>query len=164
MGCACLPSSLPVFSPRSWMKKAYYWVKGGKKNKSSLMNTTASLAVKKARYERLVEVVESKGQPAWGRSWHWGSQLRIWGGSECTGGRAGKQGGIVHTPPPSCARQGKNPISLYLDSKPDRSGTRLALQTPELQDQNCCELGGGHQPHPCAPPAPLPSSLLWVGW
>lgn len=120
------------------------------------MNTTASLAVKKARYERLVEVVESKGQPAWGRSWHWGSQLRIWGGSECTGGRARKQGGIVHIPPPSCARQGKNRISLYLDSKPDRFGTRLALQTPELRDQNCCELGGGHQPHPCAPPGPFP--------
>lgn len=58
--------------------------------------------------------------------------------------------------PPSCARQGKNPISLYLDSKPDQFGTRLALQTPELRDQNCCELGGGHQPHPCAPPGPSP--------
>lgn len=120
------------------------------------MNTRASLAVKKAWYQELVEVVESKGHPAWGRSWHWGSQLRMWGGSECTGGRAGKQGRIVHTPPPSCAKQGKKPISLYLDSKPHRFGTRLALQTPELQDQNCCELGGGHQPHPCAPPGPSP--------
>lgn len=71
------------------------------------MNTRASLAVKKAWYQELVEVVESKGHPAWGRSWHWGSQLRMWGGSECTGGRAGKQGWIVHTPPPSCAKQGK---------------------------------------------------------
>lgn len=29
-------------------------------------------------------------------------------------------------------------------------------KTPELRDQNCCELGGGHQPHPCAPPGPSP--------
>lgn len=58
-----------------------------------------------------------------------------------------------HLPVPS---KEKKPISLYLDSKPHRFGTRLALQTPELQDQNCCELGGGHQPHPCAPPGPSP--------
>lgn len=144
MGCACQPSSLPIFFPRSWMKKAYYWVKG-KKNKSSLMYPRTSLAVKKPQYRGLLEVVESKGHPARGRTWHWGSQFGIWGGSERTGGRAGKQGGIVHKYPLPCARQGKKTnISLYLDSKPAWFGTCLALQTPELRDQNCCELGGEH--------------------
>lgn len=50
----------------------------------------------------------------------------------------------MHTHPPSCAGQGKKPSRLYLDLKTRlRFGRRLAFQTLELRDRNCCEWGGG---------------------
>lgn len=46
----------------------------------------------------------------------------------------------MHTHPPSCAGQGKKPSRLYLDLKTRlRFGRRLAFQTLELRDRNCCE-------------------------
>lgn len=128
------------------------------------MNTRASLAVKKARYERLVEVVESKGQPAWGRSWHWGSQLRIWGGSERTGGRAGKQGGIVHTPHPPVPGKEKTP-SVFIWTRNQTSLGHVWLYKPQSCGiRTAVNWGEGTNHIPVHPLALLPSSLLWVGW
>lgn len=75
-----------------------------------------------------------------------------------------RMGLYINTHPSTPGKEKKKPISVYLDLKSDWFGTRLVLQTPELRDQSCCELGGsGHQAHPCAPPAPLPPSLPWLG-
>lgn len=82
---ALLPA---YFFPLILDEKSLLLGKKGEK-KSSLMYPRADLAAKKTQNRGLVEVVESKGYPAWGRSWHWGSQLGIWGGNESTGGRAG---------------------------------------------------------------------------
>lgn len=73
-----------------------------------------------------------------------------------------RAGLCINTHPPAPGKEKKN-ISLYLDSKPAWFGTCLALQTPELRDQNSCEVGGGHQPHPCAPPGPSPSFPALAG-
>lgn len=125
------------------------------------MNTRASLAVKKAWYQELAEVVESKGHPAWGRSWHWGSQLRMWGGSECTGGRAGKQGRIVHTPPPSCAKQGKKNPSVFIWTRNHIGSGHVWLYKPQsCRTRTAVNWGEGTNHIPVHPLAPLPFSLL----
>lgn len=66
----------------------------------------------------------------------------------------------MHTHPPSRAGQGKKPSRLYLDLKTRlRFGRRLALQTPELRDRNCCEwLGGDTHTPPVSLCCPRPFS------